>query len=138
MIVGIGRVRLMVPASQSLKEKRAVLRRIKDKVRTRFNVAVAEVADNELWQTAVLGYALVANERRFIEGLLTQVTDYIAELGEGRIMDDEHEIIEYDDGALDSSGEVSHWEPDEPSPVSSRPARFGARKGRPMIPVRRR
>ena len=49
-----------------------VLRRVKDLVRQKFNVSIAEVAENDVWQRAVLGIAVVGNERRFVEARSTR------------------------------------------------------------------
>src|SRR5258708_5617318 len=59
MTVGIARVTIFVAGSHSLKEKRMVVRRVKDLVRQKFNVAVAEVGENDVWQRAVIGLARV-------------------------------------------------------------------------------
>lgn len=72
MIVGLCTVELYLPASQSLKEKRQVLLSLKDRLRDKFNVSVAEVADHELWQKAVLGMACVANEQQHANQVLDQ------------------------------------------------------------------
>lgn len=66
MHVGVCRFTLLVPGSHSLKEKRSVLRRVKDRVRDRFGVALAEVggaAVTDTWQRADLAFALVSGER---------------------------------------------------------------------------
>jgi len=62
MIVGLLTLDLHFPESNSLKDKRWVLRSIKDRIRNKFNVSVAEVGANELWQRSVIGIACVANE----------------------------------------------------------------------------
>lgn len=82
MTVGIARITLFVPESHSLKEKRMVLRRVKDRVRNKFNVAVAEVDENDVWQRAVVGLALVGNDRRFVESALDEVVRFVRELAE--------------------------------------------------------
>src|SRR5207244_2241877 len=64
--VGIARLTLYLPASHSLKDKRMVLRRVKDRVRQKFNVSVAEVEDNDLWQRSVVGLALCGNDAKFV------------------------------------------------------------------------
>ncbi len=73
MTIGIARLALFIGASHSLKEKRMVLRRVKDLVRQKFNVSIAEVAENDVWQRAVLGIAVVGNDRRYVEGALDEV-----------------------------------------------------------------
>ena len=82
MTVGIARITLFVPESHSLKEKRMVLRRVKDRVRNKFNVAVAEVDENDVWQRAVVGLALVGNDRRFVESALDEVVRFVRDLAE--------------------------------------------------------
>jgi uncharacterized protein len=62
LVVGTLRVRLMVRGSQSLKDKRQVVRSIKDRMSSSFNVSVAEVESEEHRQLIVLGFAMVSNE----------------------------------------------------------------------------
>jgi uncharacterized protein YlxP (DUF503 family) len=75
--VGIARLTLFLPASHSLKEKRMVIRRVKDRLQNKFNVSVAEVQDNDVWQRAVIGLAVVGNERRFVESALDEVIRFV-------------------------------------------------------------
>ena len=77
MIVGIVRVELHIPEALSLKDKRSVLKSLKDQLHGRFNVAVAEVDSNEKWQRASLGLAMVGNDRRQVDGSLGQVTAWL-------------------------------------------------------------
>ena len=59
-----------------------VLRRVKDRVRNKFNVAIAEVEENDVWQRAVLGLALLGNDRRFVESALDEVVRFVRDLSE--------------------------------------------------------
>ncbi|MCX5729024.1 MAG: DUF503 domain-containing protein [Nitrospirae bacterium] len=68
IIVGLCTVELFIPESQSLKDKRQVLLSLKDRLREKFNLSVAEVDGQDLWQKAVLGLACVANEGRYVCG----------------------------------------------------------------------
>ena len=77
MIIGLCTVELYLPDSQSLKAKRQVLLSVKDRVRDRFNVSIAEVGDQDLWQKAVLGIACVANERKHVNQVLDQTVNLI-------------------------------------------------------------
>lgn len=90
MTVGIARLTLFIPESHSLKEKRMVLRRVKDRVRQKFNVAIAEVEDNDVWQRGVLGMALVGNERRFVESALDEVVRFVR--GQAEVTNAEREL----------------------------------------------
>jgi uncharacterized protein len=75
MIVGSLRVRLLVRESRSLKDKRQVVRSIKDRLRDQFNVAVAEVDALDQRQLAVLGIVTVGNESAFVRGVLQQIVE---------------------------------------------------------------
>ena len=77
MTVGIARLTLFLPEVHSLKEKRMVLRRVKDRAQQKFNLAIAEVGENDLWQRAVLGMAVVGNGRRFVESALDEVIRFV-------------------------------------------------------------
>lgn len=72
MIVGLCTVELHFPDSQSLKAKRQVLLSLKDRLRDKFNISIAEVGDQDLWQKAVIGMACVANEQQHVNQVLDQ------------------------------------------------------------------
>ena len=73
MVVGVCTVELLIHESQSLKEKRQVLHSLKDRLRGKFNISLAEVDGQDLWQKAVLGMACVANDGTHAEQVLEQV-----------------------------------------------------------------
>ena len=73
MFVGVVRIELHLPGASSLKDKRAVLRSLKDRIRQRAQAAVAEVDHQDLWQRAALGVAVVSGERRQVGELLQSV-----------------------------------------------------------------
>jgi len=77
MIVGVCTVELFIPDSQSLKDKRQVLHSLKDRLREKFNLSVAEVDEQDLWQKAVLGIACVANEGMHVNRVLDQALNLI-------------------------------------------------------------
>jgi uncharacterized protein len=64
---------LRIEAAQSLKDKRQVVRSVKDKLRAKFNVAVAELDQTDLWQRATIGVASVSGSRDYLAGLMQQV-----------------------------------------------------------------
>ncbi len=64
---------LRMEGSHSLKDKRQVLRSLKDKLRGRFNVAVAELDQSNLWQRATLGIVSISGSRDYLRGLMEQV-----------------------------------------------------------------
>lgn len=77
MVVGLLQVEMHVPNAQSLKDKRAVLKRLKDQLRGRFNVAVAEVNSNDTWQRATVGISALGDDRAYVAGLLEDVTEWL-------------------------------------------------------------
>ncbi len=77
MVVGICTVELWIPESQSLKDKRQVLHSVKDRLRGKFNLSIAEVDGQDLWQKAVLGMACVANDGSHVEQVLEQALNVI-------------------------------------------------------------
>jgi uncharacterized protein len=88
MHVGVVRLALHLPESGSLKDKRMVVKSVAQRVRNRFNVAVAEVDTQDEWHLATLGIVCVSSDRRHSNEMLSKVVDFIeserldAEVGE--------------------------------------------------------
>lgn len=96
MSLGICQVKLRLPENQSLKGKRQVLKSIITRVRNNYNVAIAEVDDQDLWQLATLGIACVSNDARQVNEVLSKVVDFIGRSKfEIEILDYEIEIIPF-------------------------------------------
>ena len=93
MIIGTLEVKLMVPWSHSLKEKRMVLRSITERIKNKFNVSVAEVDNQDLHQSIVLGIACVTNETSHANSILQKILDYIEGNCEAQVVDSIIEII---------------------------------------------
>ena len=108
MVVGVLRLELRLPESHSLKEKRSVLRSVKARVRQKFNVSIAEVAENDLWQRAVLGLAVVGNDRRFVEGALDEVVGFVR--AKADVTHDERELQTFNDGEQLVGADFRHWQ----------------------------
>jgi len=75
MPVGLLTLELHFPDAQSLKDKRQVLRSLKDKLRRQFNVAVAELDHHDVWQRSVIGIVTLSNEERHVQESLQKVLD---------------------------------------------------------------
>lgn len=73
MNVGLCIVEFHLTAAHSLKEKRRVLRRLKDRLRGRFNVSVAEIDHQDLWQRATLGIVAISEGREPLESCFSQL-----------------------------------------------------------------
>ena len=94
MVVGTGKVTLHLPSNRSLKGKRQVVRSIIERVRSRFDVAIAEVDGQDLWQVAVLGLACVSNDAHHAHEILSHVLSFIATVrSEAEVTDYETEIL---------------------------------------------
>ena len=81
MVVGILKLKLMIPENHSLKGKRGVLKSVQARVGNQFNVSVTECGDQELWQSAVLGFAVAGTSQPVAEATLRTVVDFIDALG---------------------------------------------------------
>jgi uncharacterized protein YlxP (DUF503 family) len=89
MNVAVCQVKLRFPENLSLKGKRQILKSITTRLRSKFNISVAEVDDNDLWQLATLGISCVSNDRRHANEMLSRAVDFIVN---GRF---EVEILDY-------------------------------------------
>jgi uncharacterized protein YlxP (DUF503 family) len=92
MIVGTLKVRLLIREARSLKDKRQVVKSIKDKLHNHFNVSVAEVEAQDNRQLAVLGMALVSNEAHPIKVTLGQVVAALRSHPAAELLDHELEV----------------------------------------------
>ena len=75
MPVGLLTLELHIPDAQSLKDKRQVLRSLKDKLRRDFNVAVAELEHHDVWQRSVVGVVSISNEEKHLREVLQKVLE---------------------------------------------------------------
>jgi uncharacterized protein YlxP (DUF503 family) len=93
MVVGTLKVELRIHDNHSLKGKRKVVRSMVDKVRHRFNAAIAEVGSNDNWQKIELGISTVGNDRRHIDASLGNILAFLESLYLAEIVNTESEIL---------------------------------------------
>ena len=94
MIIGALTVELQVPYSHSLKEKRSVRESLISKLRRDFNIAIAEIDNQDSWQLLTLAVVSVSNDKAYLQGLLDHVLNTIEENRRDVILlDYEMEII---------------------------------------------
>jgi len=91
MVVGVCQLRMIIHGVTSLKEKRGVAKKIISRVKNKFSVSIAEVEDNDLWQSLVIGFCMVGNDRRYINSCLDKILDFIENLYMAAIVD--HRIV---------------------------------------------
>lgn len=92
MIVGVGQIELYIPESGSLKSKRFVLKSIKTRIRNKFNVSIAEIENNDKWQRATIGVAIVSNDKKIVDSTLNQIMQFIETDARLEIVDHSIEI----------------------------------------------
>jgi uncharacterized protein YlxP (DUF503 family) len=93
MVVGVANIDIHIPQSGSLKSKRHFLKGIKDRLKNKFNVSIAEVGHNDLWQRTTLGVSVVANQKKFANQVLSQVVEQINKENGLQILDYSIEIF---------------------------------------------
>ncbi|HOE27881.1 MAG: DUF503 domain-containing protein [Candidatus Aureabacteria bacterium] len=82
MVIGVLEMQLSMPGNRSLKDKRQVLKSVKDRVRAAFNVSIAEVAEQERWCAAHLAAATVAPDRERAHAVLEAVARMVERRGD--------------------------------------------------------
>jgi uncharacterized protein YlxP (DUF503 family) len=93
MIIGTLMYEFYLPGISSLKEKRFILKSLKDRTRNQFNVSIAEIDHLDKWQRCGLGIACVSNSRRHLDSMLSKVTAFIEKDSRIEIIDQITEII---------------------------------------------
>lgn len=93
MVVGVLKLRLILHDNHSLKGKRSVLRRIQARVGNKFNISVTECGDQDLWQSAVLGFGMVGSSARVVDATLQQVIAFVDDMGLAELSDSNLEIF---------------------------------------------
>jgi len=93
MVVGVLKLNLVIPENHSLKGKRGVLKRIEARVANQFNISVAECGDQDLWQSAVLGFGVVGSSQPVVQATLQKVVDFIDQMGLAQLGDSQVEFF---------------------------------------------
>ena len=87
MVIGVRSFELHLAGAHSLKDKRSVIKSVKDRLHNEFNVSVAETGRHDAWQTAELTVCLVATDRRHAESVLEAVDRFVAGNPSCRVID---------------------------------------------------
>lgn len=95
MVVGVCKLQLLFHDTHSLKEKRMILRSIKDKVSQKFKVSVAEVEHQDLWQRTEIGFCVPGGNRRLVSEVLEKMIDFVEGLDLGQVTQRTVEVIDF-------------------------------------------
>ena len=93
MVIGAMIIEFRIHDNRSLKGKRKIVRSMVDKVKNKFNVAIAEVGSNDMWQKIELGVSTVGNDRRHVDSSLASVLSFLESLYLAEIIDSKMEIL---------------------------------------------
>jgi uncharacterized protein YlxP (DUF503 family) len=93
MIVGLLTLELHIPGSNSLKAKRLVIKSLKDRIKNKYNVSIAEVDANDLWQRCVLGVACVGNGTKIVNQALNKVLELVLNTHSVEVIDSTMELL---------------------------------------------
>lgn len=97
MFIGLGRLTLALGQSRSLKDKRAVVRKLVDRVRSKHSVSIAEVDRHDAWQQAVLGLAVVGADGQQVRILVDEVVRDIEEAYVAPVLSVDVRLVKFDD-----------------------------------------
>lgn len=100
MVVAVAVFEIHIPHAQSLKEKRTVVKSLRDRIRNRFEVSSAEVGLQDLHQRARLGVAIVSSEEKIAAPVLEEIARFIEQ--ETTLLGWSHEMIPFDEAAASS------------------------------------
>lgn len=93
MIIGVMTVELHLGDANSLKEKRRILKSLIERIKNRFNVSVAEVAEQDLWQRSAIGISIVSCDQAFVHKVFAAVIKFIEAQGTVLITNYQTEIL---------------------------------------------
>jgi uncharacterized protein YlxP (DUF503 family) len=93
MIVGVLQFEIEVPEAQSLKDKRRVVKSLKDRIANGHNVSIAEVGALDEHQRSILGIAMVANDKPYVEGGLSKIVDLVRLVPQANLLDYRIELL---------------------------------------------
>ena len=91
--IGILYIYLFIPHAQSLKDKRSVLKRLKEKTRLKFNVSIAEIDFLDKWQRSLIGIVMIGNDQRFVNEALDNILKFVVAYHAAEVTEHSMEFI---------------------------------------------
>ncbi|EFI41352.1 hypothetical protein HMPREF0629_01410 [Peptoniphilus sp. oral taxon 386 str. F0131] len=93
MVVGTCKIKLRLFSPNSLKEKRKIIKSLIERLKNKFNISIAEVEDNDLWQSSVIGIAVVSNDSIFADEVINKVLNFIENFNDVEIIECDIEML---------------------------------------------
>lgn len=100
MVVGICKIDFLIHGNSSLKGKRQIVKSLIQKVQNRFNISIAEVGDNDLWQRGRIGLCVVGNDKRHVNSVVDKAINYMTDLNLVEMVNCSIEFIHFNDSYL--------------------------------------
>ncbi len=104
MVVGVRIIEVFIIDSRSLKEKRGILRRIVHRAKNKFSISIAEIGDQNSWKRGRIGFAVVGNDRNFVNSMMNKILSFIEDLQLVEVICSKMEIITISDVVDDRYG----------------------------------
>ncbi len=95
MVVGVIEFELLMPENASLKDKRSIIKSLMSRTRSRFNVTVAEVGKQDVRSQAAVACAMVGSDRRYVNGALDKLINFVESLSLAEILEARIEIVNF-------------------------------------------
>lgn len=93
MTVGVLQIEIAIPDAMSLKDKRQVVKSLKDRIAHGHNVSVAEVGALDEHRRSIIGMAMVSNDKRYVEGALSKLVDFVRTVPQASLIDYQIELL---------------------------------------------
>ena len=93
MYIGVLQFTMAIPHAESLKDKRSVVRALKERLRRTYNLSIAETDDLDTWNVATLGAVMVGNDVRYLNGALDRIIDELELWRDASLEDHQIEIV---------------------------------------------
>ncbi|SFH53102.1 hypothetical protein SAMN05192551_101390 [Tindallia magadiensis] len=93
MKVGICTFNLMMYEGNSLKEKRMIVKSVIERIKSRYNVSIAEIADQDKWRLATIGFCCISNNKSHVEKTIQEVVRFLEKDGRMELMNIDMEVI---------------------------------------------
>jgi hypothetical protein len=95
-MVGVKRISFLMPENASLKDKRQIIRKLRDTIKDRFNVSFAEVDEDEKLQRSAIAVTMVSSNEELIRTAFTQISNLIESLAEVRVFNEINDVFRYE------------------------------------------